>query len=98
MYGLLFNLNDILLIVICHKSSKVRDISNFTVGDFVVANLDPEIYMLPTKPLLCKIRNISEDGQDIEVGFCEGIELQRSWFNPIKGPVQFTYFVTKIVY
>ena len=61
---------------------------SFAVGDFVVPNLDPEIYTLPSKPLICKIQNISKDGEDIQIGFCEGSERISLWFKPIKGWVQ----------
>ena len=61
---------------------------SFAIGDFVVPNLDPEIYTLPSKPLICKIQNISKDGEDIQIGFCEGSERISLWFKPIKGQVQ----------
>merc|ERR1712227_234028 len=68
----------------CVKFEKAKDVQSFAAGDFIVPNLDPEIYTLPSKPLICKIQNVSEDGEDIQIGFCEGSERLSLWFKPIQ--------------
>ena len=71
-----------------YKTKIAKDVQSFAAGDFVVPNLDPEIYTLPSKPLICKIQNVSKDGEDIQIGFCEGSERLSLWFKPIQGQVQ----------